>query len=234
MARNSRAILLPAALLTTQASSSIIISIYIELFLCSQKINMENQPDPTPTLLSFFKALADENRLKMAGLLARQSQTAEQIAAALEISPSTTSHHLAILTRAGLISAQPIGHYYHFTLNTERLREMAEQILPPNQLPVPTPSTPADFEQKVLRNFTDASGRIHTIPAQEKKLLVVLRHCLKAFEPGVRYSEKEVNQILLRFNPDTAFLRRNFIIFKMMEREGGGGAYWIAEDHPLP
>ena len=51
-------------------------------------------------------------------------------------------------------------------------------------------------------------------------------HVVEAFEPGRRYPEKEVNQILLIFNEDTARLRRRLIEFKLMEREGGGGEYW--------
>jgi hypothetical protein len=49
---------------------------------------------------------------------------------------------------------------------------------------------------------------------------------VKAFEPGVRYTEKEVNEILMRFNEDTAQLRRDLVDFHFMAREGGGGAYW--------
>jgi hypothetical protein len=55
---------------------------------------------------------------------------------------------------------------------------------------------------------------------------VLLRYVLKAFEPDIRYSEKQVNEILSRFNEDTALLRRNLVDYGMMNREGGGGAYW--------
>jgi hypothetical protein len=59
-----------------------------------------------------------------------------------------------------------------------------------------------------------------------KKQLVLLRHVLKAVEPGVRYAERELNEILRRFNDDTARLRRALVDHGLMEREGGGGAYW--------
>jgi hypothetical protein len=54
----------------------------------------------------------------------------------------------------------------------------------------------------------------------------VLRYVVKAFEPGVRYSERQVNDILSRFHADTASLRRELVGAKLMQREGGGGAYW--------
>jgi len=45
----------------------------------------------------------------------------------------------------------------------------------------------------------------------------------------VKYTEKQVNEILGRFHEDTATLRRELIGFKLMAREGGGGAYWRVE-----
>jgi hypothetical protein len=69
-------------------------------------------------------------------------------------------------------------------------------------------------------------GRLKDFPAQQKKLEAILRHVVEAFEPGRRYPEKEVNQILLIFNEDTARLRRRLIEIKLMERKGGGGEYW--------
>jgi len=55
---------------------------------------------------------------------------------------------------------------------------------------------------------------------------VILRHILREFEPGRRYAEKEVNEIIERFHEDYATIRREFIMTGMMDREGGGGDYW--------
>lgn len=82
------------------------------------------------------------------------------------------------------------------------------------------------YTAKVIKAFTYEDGSIIEFPAQLKKQLVIFRHCLAAFEPGKRYTEPEVNAILKRFHPDVAFLRRSFIVYGMMDREGGGGAYW--------
>ena len=45
--------------------------------------------EAVPELLAFFKALADATRLKIVGLLARQPHTVKQIAAILNLHPST-------------------------------------------------------------------------------------------------------------------------------------------------
>jgi hypothetical protein len=53
-----------------------------------------------------------------------------------------------------------------------------------------------------------------------------LRHVVKSFEVGKRYSEKRVNEILAQYHEDTATLRRELVGYGLMKREGGGGEYW--------
>lgn len=180
-------------------------------------------------LLEFFKALADANRLKIIGLLAEKPRAVGELADLLGLSVSTTSHHLSYLTHVELVSARAEGHFYIYSLHTEKLAQMAQSIH--TQLATAQPAAPEEgdaFDRKVLRSFTDSEGRITSFPAQEKKYLVLLRYALKAFQPCVRYSEKEVNEILSRFNKDTASLRRGFIEYKMMERDPDGRSYWLA------
>lgn len=187
---------------------------------------METQ-DQENELLAFFKALADENRLKIIGVLAQKPSSVENIAAQIGLSMSTTSHHLARLARAGLVSARAEGHYYIYSLHTDALKSMSQRLLHDEQIrQLSQPVSDDAYDQKVLSNFLDSEGRIKSFPAQDKKLLAILRLAVKAFEPGLRYPEKRVNEILSRFNEDTAFLRRSLIEYKLMEREGGGGAYW--------
>jgi hypothetical protein len=54
----------------------------------------------------------------------------------------------------------------------------------------------------------------------------VLEYLLAAFEPGVTYTEKEVNSIIRRFHEDIAGLRRDLVDAKMMSRERDGSKYW--------
>ncbi len=183
----------------------------------------------TEALLDFFKALSDPNRLKIVGLLARHPHNVEQLAEDLGLSVSTVSHHLSYLAHAGLVEARPQGHYYIYSLRLDVVQEMARHLLAEENLPRLSEDVEGDaFERKVLASFLDREGRIKSFPSQEKKFLVLLRHVLKAFEPGVRYSEKQVNEILERFNEDTATLRRSLVEYKMMVRQGGGGEYWRA------
>lgn len=198
-------------------------------------------PTPHPdTLLAFFKALADPSRLRIIGLLSRDRLTVEDLAAELKLSASTTSHHLKRLTEVGLVGAEPHGYYRYYTLREKNLRDMASRLLgegeleelsyPDSQFP---DHTRLSFEDKVMRTFTD-EGRITMFPVQEKKQRVLFDYVARAFEPGRRYREREVNAILEPYNEDTAYLRRALVDFGIMEREGGGGDYWLATTDSNP
>lgn len=183
-------------------------------------------------LLIFFKALADANRLKIVGLLARQSYTVEQLAAMLGLGASTVSHHLSKLAEAGLVTATAQSYYNYYHLQTGQMEQMARRLLAPEALPAAAAGveTGADaVDRKIVSDYLLPDGKLKTIPAQRKKLLAVLRHIVQAFEPGRRYSEKEANEILARYHEDTASLRRELVGYRLMEREGGGGDYWRTE-----
>lgn len=85
-----------------------------------------------------------------------------------------------------------------------------------------SPLTPE--EQWVVAKFTDADGRLHTIPTKRSKLLVVLDHVVQAFELGRTYPEKEVDEVLRGFHPDHAALRRYLVEASFLERRDN--VYW--------
>ena len=73
-------------------------------------------------LLCFFKALANETRLKMAALLAHESYSGEQLADLLSIKPATVSHHLSRLAAAGLVTSTSEGHIKFYKLHLDAVR----------------------------------------------------------------------------------------------------------------
>jgi len=183
--------------------------------------------DTAPELVQFFKALADENRLKIVGLLARESYSGEQLAAILGVKPATISHHLARLAKAGLVSAKTDGHFKLYELRLDAIHALAERLLAKDTLPQAAADLDVEaYDRKVVKDFTRRDGSLKEIPAAQKKLLAVLRHVVRAFQPGRVYSEKHVNLKLARFHADTASLRRYLISYKLMERDADGARYW--------
>lgn len=184
----------------------------------------------TDELVDFFKALSDSSRLKIVALLAAGERSVEDLAASLGLTSSTVSHHLARLSAIGLVSARAEGYYSIYRLEEGALAAMAHRLLSDETLPAVAADVALDaFDRKVLSTYLDADGRIKAFPAQRKKELAILRHVVKAFEPRRRYSEKEVNAALHRFSSDTARLRRYLVEFGFMDRQGGGGEYWVAD-----
>jgi len=178
-------------------------------------------------LVTFFKALADSSRLKIVGLLAEKPYSVEELAALLDLKPSTVSHHLSKLSEAGLVQSRAESYYSVYQLDRKVLEEKSRTIFSNEELSTVAAEVDADaYDAKVIKDFTRRDGSLKTIPAQQKKLEAILRYVLKSFEVGKRYSEKRVNEILSKYHEDTATLRRELIGHGLIEREGGGGEYW--------
>ncbi|MBL0348587.1 metalloregulator ArsR/SmtB family transcription factor [Candidatus Villigracilis affinis] len=178
-------------------------------------------------LVTFFKALADANRLKIVGLLAQKPYSVEELAALLEIKPSTVSHHLAKLAQVGLVSAKADSYYNVYQLDEKALENKSKSLFSQENLAASVANVDANaYDNKVVKDYVRKDGSLKTIPAQKKKLDAILRYVVKAFELDKRYSEKKVNEILVQYHEDTASLRRELVGAGLMKREGGGGEYW--------
>jgi hypothetical protein len=69
-------------------------------------------------------------------------------------------------------------------------------------------------------------GRLVAIPAKRGKRLPILNWLVQNFEPGVYYSEADVNDALRAVHPDVAALRRYLVEEGLMSRTPGGFSYW--------
>lgn len=82
---------------------------------------------------------------------------------------------------------------------------------------------PPDPDALVL-NRSIVDGRLVHLPRRRSKRLVLLDHIVQIFEPGVRYSERDVNAALRAFDDDVATLRRYLVDEGLLDR--ADGAYW--------
>jgi DNA-binding transcriptional ArsR family regulator len=185
------------------------------------------------TVLPVFKALADENRLRLLGLLAERERSVDELAAAVGLKAPTVSHHLARLKAAGLVVMRTDGVSHLYRLDAEALPRLNREIL--SETGVRSLADDVEGEawaRKVLRDFFEGD-RLKEIPASRKKREVVLRWLAERFKPGIRYPERQVNAMLARHHPDVATLRRELIAeaHGLMARERG--IYWRLEaDRP--
>jgi biotin operon repressor len=167
-----------------------------------------------------LRALADPERLQVAGMLAREAASPTELAEALEISPARLRKHLNRLTATGVVRLNEDRRTYR--LDAETLRWAAEQVGPPRGAGIALGAANED-EEAVLRTFF-RDGRLTEVPAKESKRRVVLERIAIEFEPGVRYDEKTVNAIVGRFFNDYAAIRRYLVDGGFLARERG--EYW--------
>jgi len=80
---------------------------------------------PPPDLVRFYKALADETRLKILRLLAGREMYLQELAKALGVSHVTVLHHVALLRAARLVLIVERGNAKYYRLRTDRAREAA-------------------------------------------------------------------------------------------------------------
>jgi len=178
--------------------------------------------EPQPEILSFVKAMASAERLRVIGALVRGRATQSEIAEKLHVPVRDVFNHLSFLVHVGVVS-EVDGVY---DLNEKGIESLARgQFEGKRSSYVPKEDQEQDV-RKVLKSFLNADGSLKQIPPQGNKLLIVLNFIVDAFAFDANYTEKEVNTILRRFHIDTAALRRYLVDNGLMARESDGTKYW--------
>lgn len=161
--------------------------------------------------------LAEPDRLKVVAAIVLGSRTVDAVAAATGLDSKAVEHALARLTSGGLVG----DDRRNLTIEEEELRaavrSAAEEREAGEKLGLPPVAS------DVLRRFV-RNGRLVSIPMARSKRLVILDHLSQEFEPGWRYTEKDVNEILGDYHEDVAALRRYLVDEGFMAREAG--EYW--------
>ena len=86
-------------------------------------------------------------------------------------------------------------------------------------------------EEPRLRVFV-GDGRIQALPAKQSRRLMLLEKIAQAFEPGVRYPERDVSLFLGALHADYAALRRYLVDADLLSR--ADGEYWRSGGAVVP
>ena len=112
------------------------------------KINFE-------TLLSFFKALSNESRLKLLRILSHKCSV-EDLAARLQLKELTVSHHLNRLKELNLVAMRSQGNTHFYQLDRNTLVSSNKSLFSPEQMASWTKDVFVDaWSSKVLKNYLD-------------------------------------------------------------------------------
>lgn len=170
--------------------------------------------------VEYLKLLLEPDRLKVVGLVAAHPAPADVVAKEAGLRHRDVLATLAPLLRAGIVEQDQDGSY---ALVPGALRELAQD------LPRPAPPSEVVFfgmteeEGEILARFF-RGRRLTEIPSGHAKRLVVLERLALEFEPGRRYAEAEVNEILGAFHDDHVSLRRHLVDEGLLDR--AAGEYW--------
>jgi hypothetical protein len=171
--------------------------------------------------LELLRTLLDPQRLAVVGAVALAPRTSAELADTVARPVDEVLRVLAPLVQAGLLVAED-GRY---RLDADAWAEVARQLpSEPEASPRVTFGMTAD-ESQLLRRFF-SGDRLLELPAHRAARLVVLERLALEFEPGVRYAEAEVNDLLRRFHDDYTTLRRALVDEQLLDR--AGGEYWRA------
>jgi len=174
-------------------------------------------------MLDFFKALANENRLRILGLLLERPHHVKELAAGTQLKEPTVCHHLAALQRIGLVEMAPKGNSHFYSVREDQLRQLGRSIFGERSALVHAAPDEDEWNRRVLGNYLDGDT-LKTIPASRKKRWAILKWLAGKFEPGKRYRESEVNKAIQCHYWDSATLRRELIGYRMLSRENA--IYW--------
>jgi hypothetical protein len=179
-----------------------------------------------PEILSFVKAMASADRLRIIGVLVRGRATQAEIAEKLHLHVRDVFDNLSYLVNVGVVN--DIDGVYD--LDEKAIETLARgQFESKRKSYIPQEDQKEDT-RKVLKNFLHADGTLKQIPPIGNKLLIILNFIVDAFSFDTNYTEKEVNTILRRFHLDTAALRRYLVDYGLMARESDGTKYWRVKE----
>jgi hypothetical protein len=167
-----------------------------------------------------LRALADPERLAIAGALASAPRTGSDLARELRLPLERVRRHLSRLGSVGLARVEPNRRTYR--LDPEVLRQAAKEVGPPRDAGLPLGAV-YEEEEVVLRTYF-RGGKLREIPHKQSKRRIVLTRLALEFEAGVRYPEKQVDEVLKRFHLDYPSLRRYLVDEGLLSRERG--RYW--------
>ena len=75
-----------------------------------------------------FKALCDENRIRILKLLCGGEKCACKLMQELNISQSTMSHHMKILCDSGIVTGRKEGTWMHYSISLEGAQAAKELL----------------------------------------------------------------------------------------------------------
>lgn len=80
------------------------------------------------SLAVVFKALGDENRIRIVNLLWDGEMSARRLLSAMSISQPTLSHHMKILCDSGIVKSRKVGTWTYYTISRDGVKVIQDYL----------------------------------------------------------------------------------------------------------
>jgi len=201
-----------------------------------ETVSQQPQLDERRALMMSLQALLDLEMLRVVAALTPGERPLAPLAAELGVAASLSRGPLGRLIFLEIVAVEQRDGQLFCRLNRRRFHALngALQRLGRDLFAAERPASAADgadlaeADKRVLRTLL-RDEELKEIPSGQR-LQAVLRWLAAKFEPGRRYPEREVNELLKRHHPDFATLRRALVDFRYLARERE--VYWRLEGPP--
>jgi hypothetical protein len=171
------------------------------------------QAERQEILLKLSKLLLDVDRLKLMGELAQHPCSANSLKRKLAV--ERVQLHLGKLEESGLVHKCIEQGEERYQLDHKQIFQLKKLLFARVE-----ESQSQSAEEKDLAKFIK-HDRIVQFPTHPAKLRQILAWLAEKFQPGVLYTEKQVNERLQGHATDHATLRRLLIDHSLLVRQSG-------------
>ena len=182
----------------------------------------------SPDATTLFRAVLNTERLELITHLSFQELSLPEISHLSKLQPKEIQHHLAILVAAKLVIVHEKDGIQLYRFNHKQLDEFNRLHFREAEFKhdkIDLLGFPEE-KRKILTDYTNPDGSLKMIPTKSKKIMAILDYLILAFDQEGDFSEKQVNEILEGYHPDTTTLRRYLIDFGYLGRTKDGARYW--------
>jgi hypothetical protein len=179
------------------------------------------------TINNIIAAVLNTERLTLIAHLSQAEFSVTELSKISKLNQKDIQRHLEVLETAHLVKVVDRDEqlFYHF--NPDQIEQLNRQYFAQTNKPVNLSEYDLSNDQKkIVVQHTRDDGSLKMIPTKSKKIIAILEYVTVSFEKNRDYNEKQVNEILEKFHPDTSTLRRYMIDYGYLGRENDGSRYW--------
>ena len=191
-----------------------------------QETQTEDDLAAIQPLIGLASALLDNDRLRIAGLLAGGPSNRMDMAQVTGLSHKELLRHLDNLQSFGVVKLQEPAprdpdQYSRYELNAETFR-VARQAMGKYK---GVRKRPMDSRLMTLETFMPG-GKITALPLKQPQIVVILDEIALRFDPEKQYTERDVNLILEEISEeDYVTIRRYLVDYGYLTRARDGSVY---------